>query len=189
MIFLPRIGAVDFRVESRKSGTWLSEDRFVVVRKSLAHQTAAARIGHSHLAIYATDDQLARIEARIGSLSRVRAKLDVPAFFAITPEMRSLQSLCHVGDTGDMASRAVQGHFAAALLINCLAQIEHNEQLSAARPEGHGEALIAEIKTFIRQNATNDLPLDVIAELFGLSRRHATRSFREKTINSITHFH
>ncbi|HQS45720.1 AraC family transcriptional regulator [Xanthobacter sp. VTT E-85241] len=189
MLFLPRIGAVDFRDETRKSGAWLSEDRFVVVRQSLAHQTAAARIGNSHLAIYASDDQLARIEARIGSLSRVRAKLDVPAFFAVTPEMRSLQSLCHVSETDDMASRAVQGHIAAALLIKCLAQIERSEQLSAACPEGHGEALIAEIKSFITKNATSDLPLDAIAEFFGLSRRHATRLFREKTSMSIAEFH
>jgi AraC family transcriptional regulator len=189
MIFLPRIGAVDFRDETRKSGAWLSEDRFVVVGKNLAHQTAAAHNGHSHLAIYTADEQLARVEARVGSLSRVRTKLDVPAVFAITPEMRSLRSLCHAGEPGDMASRAARRHIAAALLINCLAQIERSEQLSAARPEGHGEALVSEIKTFIRQNATNDLPLDVIADLFGLSRRHATRSFRERTGMSIAEFH
>src|SRR6266516_7628150 len=129
MIFLPCTGAVDFRDETRRTGAWLSEDRFAVVRKGLAHQTAAAGSGHSHLAIYTADEQLARIEARVGSLSRVRPKLDVPAFFSITPEMRSLQSLCHVSDHRDMAAHIAQRHLAAALLINCLAQIERGEQL------------------------------------------------------------
>jgi AraC family transcriptional regulator len=189
MIFLPHIGAVDFRDETGRSGAWLSDDRFVVVRKNLAHQTAAARSGHSHLAIYTADEQLARIEARVGSLSRVRAKLDVPAFFSITPELRSLRSLCQPGNPGDMPAKAVRGHIAAALLISCLSQIERSEQLSAALCEGHGDALVSEIKAFIRQNATKDLPLDVIADLFGLSRRHATRLFREKTGTSIAEFH
>lgn len=59
MLFLPHVGAVDFRDETRKTGAWLSEDRFVVVPKGLAHQTAAARATHRHLAIYASDGQLA----------------------------------------------------------------------------------------------------------------------------------
>ena len=190
MIFLPRAGAVDFRDETRKSGAWLSEDRFVAVRGGLAHQTAAASSGHRHLAIYTTDEQFARIEARLGSLSRVRARLDLPAFFSMTPEIRSLQSLCQAAaDPDDLASRTARGHVAAALLINCLSQIERSEQLSAARSEGHGEALVAEIKSFIRQNVANDLPLDVIADFFGLSRRHVTRLFREKTGMSLLQCH
>jgi AraC family transcriptional regulator len=190
MIFLPHIGAVDFRDETRKSGTWLSEDRFVAVRRGLAHQTAAARTGHRHLAIYTTDEQFARIEARLGSLSRVRARLDLPAFFSMTPEIRSLQSLCQAAaHPDDAANRTARSHVAAALLINCLSQIERSEQLSAARSEGHGEALVSEIKSFIRQNVTDDLPLDVIAAFFGLSRRHVTRLFRDKTGMSLLEFH
>jgi len=190
MIFLPRIGAVDFRDETRKSGTWLSEDRFVAVRRGLAHQTAAARTGHRHLAIYTTDEQFARIEARLGSLSRVRARLDLPAFFSMTPEIRSLQSLCQAAaDPDDAVNRTARSHVAAALLINCLSRIERSEQLSAARSEGHGEALVSEIKSFIRQNVTDDLPLDVIADFFGLSRRHVTRLFHEKTGMSLLEFH
>src|SRR6478735_12514 len=84
MIFLPHVGAVDFRDETRQSGAWLSEDRFVVVPPGLAHQTSAARPVHRHVAIYAADGQLAKIEAGIGSLHRVRSKLGRTGFFAMT---------------------------------------------------------------------------------------------------------
>ncbi|HEV7324811.1 MAG TPA: AraC family transcriptional regulator [Bosea sp. (in: a-proteobacteria)] len=188
MIFLPEVGAVDFRDETRRAGAWLSEERFVVVPKAMAHQTTAVRSSHRHMAIYATDNQLAMIEARVGSLSRARAKLAKPAFFATTPEIRSLQRLCRAGGAEDKVSQAARSHLAAALLINCLAQIERSDPLSAARPEGHGDMLVSEIKSFITQNAGKDLRLDLIADLFGISRRHATRLFRENTGLSIAAF-
>lgn len=188
MIFLPHVGAVDFRDETRQSGAWLSEDRFVVVPQGLAHQTAAARSVHRHVAIYATDGQLARIEARIGSLNRVRWKLGRTGFFAMTPEIRSLRGLCQSGNAEDKVAQVTRCYLAAALLINCLAQVERSDELSGARSEGHGEMLVSEIKSFISQNASKDLPLDLIADRFGLSRRHATRVFRNNTGFSIAAF-
>jgi AraC family transcriptional regulator len=189
MILLPRVGSVDFRDETRTAAAWLSEDRFVVVPKTLSHQTAARRAGHDHLAIYATDDQLAGMEARIGSLSRVRAKLGAPTFFAMSPEMRSLLGLCRACEPTDLATQSARGHLVAALLINCLSQIERGEQLSASTPGTHGDALVSEVKSYISNNVSNDLSLDLIADAFGLSRRHVTRLFREKTGMTIGEFH
>ncbi|TCR63041.1 AraC family transcriptional regulator [Bosea sp. BK604] len=188
MLFLPHAGAVEFRDESRKSGAWLSEDRFVVVPRGFNHQSAALRPAHRHLAIYASDRQLQTIDDRIGSLSRVRARLTRPAIFAMTADMRSLQALCQGGAAGDTMLEAARGHVAAALLINCLAQIERGEELSGARQEGHGEMLISEIKAFISQNADRALPLDLIADRFGLSRRQVTRLFRDHAGSSIAAF-
>jgi AraC family transcriptional regulator len=189
MILLPRVGSIDFRDETRKAGAWLSEDRFVVVPKNLSHQTSAPRSGHEHLAIYITDDQLARIEPRLGSLNRVRAKLNAPTFFAISREMRTLLSLCQTGDPDDLAARSARSYLVAALLINCLGRIERNDQLSTPNPGSHGDALVSEIKCFIRNNAAGNLPLEMIAGAFGLSRRHATRLFREKTGMTMSEFH
>jgi AraC family transcriptional regulator len=189
MILLPRVGAVDFRDETRTGGTWLSEDRFVVVPRALSHQTAARRPGHDHLAIYATDDQLAGIEARLGSLSRVRSRLLAPTFFAISPEMRSLLGLCQACNPTDLATQSARGHLVAALLINCLSQIERGEQLSASSPGTHGDALVSEVKSYISNNAATDLSLDLIADAFGVSRRHVTRLFRDKTGMTIGEFH
>jgi len=189
MIMLPRIGAVDFRDESRKAGSWLSEQQFAVVPRTLGHQTAARRAGNNHLAIYTSDDQLTAIEARLGSLSRVRAKLGAPTFFATTPQMRSLLGLCETCDPADRAAQSVRGHLVAALLIDCLAQIERGEQLSAGSPATHGDALACEIKSYIATNVCDALSLDQIADAFGLSRRHATRLFRDKTGMTIGEFH
>jgi AraC family transcriptional regulator len=140
MVLLPRAGSVDFRDETRKTGAWLSQDRFVVVPKKFVHQTTA-RNGHDHLAIYVTDDQLAKMETRLGSLSRVRAKLNAPTFFATSREMRSLLDLCQSGCHDDLAATSARGHLASALLINCLSRIERNDQLSASNPAGHGDTL------------------------------------------------
>lgn len=189
MIFLPEVGAVEFRDETSASAAWLSQDRFVAVPTATAHQTTAAHGNHRHMAIYATESQLATIETLAGSLSRVRTNLIKPALFAITPEMRSLQRLCRVGGAADEVALATGNHLVTALLINCLAQIARGDQLSAAGPDGHGEMLIAEIKSFIIQNAGTDLPLDLIADRFRISRRHATRLFREHTGFSIAAFH
>jgi AraC-like DNA-binding protein len=189
MILLPRVGAVDFRDETRSAGTWLSEDRFVVVPQTLSHQTAARRTGHDHLAIYATDDQLAGIEARLGSLSRIRARLGTPTFFATSPEMRTLLGLCQACTPADVAAQSVRAHMVAALLIHCLSQIERGEQLSASTPATHGDALVSEVKSYIANNLAGDLSLDLIADAFGLSRRHVTRLFRDKTGMTIGEFH
>jgi AraC family transcriptional regulator len=189
MILLPRVGAVEFRDEARTTGTWLSEDRFVVVPRMLSHQTAARRNGHEHLAIYATDDQLADLEARLGSLSRVRARLGTAAFFAISREMRSLLALCQASEADNPAAQSARAHLVAALLINCLSQIEGGEQLSASTPGAHGDALVSEVKSFIANSVSADLSLDRIADAFGLSRRHVTRLFRAKTGMTIGEFH
>lgn len=189
MIMLPRIGAVDFRDESRKAGSWLSEDQFAVVPATLSHQTAARRAGNNHLAIYTSDDQLAAIEAQLGSLSRMRAKLNAPVFFGTTPQMRALLGLCQACDPADLAAQSVRGHLVAALLIDCLAQIEHGEPLGAASPATHGDALVSEVKAYIATNVAEALSLDHIADAFGLSRRHVTRLFRDKTGMTIGECH
>jgi len=189
MIMLPRIGAVDFRDESRKAGNWLSEDQFAVVPATLSHQTAARRGGHNHLAIYTSDEQLTAIQARLGSLSRMRAKLRAPTFFGTTPQMRSLLGLCQTSDPADRAALSVREHLVAALLIDCLAQIERCEPLAMPSGATHGDALVSEVKAYIATNVSDALSLDHIAETFGLSRRHVTRLFRDKTGMSIGDYH
>jgi AraC family transcriptional regulator len=188
MIMLPRVGSVNFRDETRRNGTWLSQDRFVVVPKTVAHQTAARHTNHDHLALYATDQQLAGMEARLGSLNRLRARLRVPTFFAISPKMRSLIGLCQASEPFDFATQSARGHLVAALLINCLSEIERGEQLSASTPGTHGDALVSEVKSHILNNIASDLSLDLIADEFGLSRRHVTRLFRDKTGMTIGEF-
>ena len=189
MILLPRMGALGFRDETRTADAWLSEDRFVVVPKMMSHQTAARRAGHDHLAIYATDDQLAGIEAGLGSLSRVRARLGKPSFFAISPEMRSLLALCQPSVRPDRATQSARGHLVAALLIHCLSRIERGEPMSASSAGTHGDALVSEVKSYVSNSITRDLSLDQIADAFGLSRRHLTRLFRDKTGLTIGEFH
>jgi AraC-like DNA-binding protein len=189
MILLPSRGALDFRDETRRSGIWLSEEQLVVVPKSQAHETHGSRQGsHNHLALYLTDELLARIETQVGTLDRLRRQIARPSIFAGTPEIRTLQSLCCAGDVSDAVTRASRAHLVTALFLQVLSQIERTDPLPSSSGGNHGYAVIAEMRLFIEAHLAENLSLDVISETFGLSRRHTTRLFRQWTGYSIAEY-
>ena len=49
-------------------------------------------------------------------------------------------------------------------------------------------ALVADLEAFVARHADQDIPLDALEERFGISRRHITRLFRERTGLSIGEF-
>jgi AraC family transcriptional regulator len=187
MLLMPSVGAVSLQHQDRLEGAWVSEDRFAVVPAGHAHQTNALRDAHAHLAFYVTDEALQQIEAEAGSLARVRRKIRSSALFGTTPEIKALQNLCQ--RAGPDQSGAVLRHVSAALLVSCLLEVERADSLPVATPRGHGAALVQEIQTFITDRAAQDIPLDLLAERFGASRRHITRLFRERTGQSVAEFH
>ncbi|MBE7245190.1 MAG: helix-turn-helix transcriptional regulator, partial [Actinomycetospora chiangmaiensis] len=98
-----------------------------------------------------------------------------------TPGIRALQALCCDGevDADPLASAAEREHLAAALLIRCLAAIERARPLPSASSQGHGAALADEVRAFVAARPDRTVPLDALADRFGVSRRHLTRLFRE----------
>lgn len=188
MLILPTIGALDMSLEDRPSGTWISEDRFVVVPANRAHRTKALRDNHLHVAVYVTNDALRGIESELGSLNRVRRQVRSSATFQVTPEIRVLQNLCRAGHADEFARPLVRRYLSSALLVQCLAQIEHSKPLSDASHRGHGAMLVSEMKAYIAVHLGEDISLDAMADGFGVSRRHLTRLFREHTGASIGKF-
>ena len=104
--------------------------------------------------------------------------------FAATPLMRTLLRLCCT-DASDISAKAAQDHLAAALLVAVLARIELCEPLSGAVGDDHGSAVVSEMRSVIDERLDEEVPLDELADAFGLSRRHATRLFRQSTGMSI----
>lgn len=188
MLLLPTAGALDIRYEDRPQAAWISDDRFAVVPANRVHETTAVRDNHAHIAMYVTTDALLRIEADLGSLSRVRARAGTSSIFAATPEIRALQKLCRDGDSRDIATPAVHRHLAAALLIRCLAQIEQTDAMPQGSLQTHGAMLVSEVSAFIEAHVAHDVSLDQLADRFGVSRRHITRLFRDHTGRSIGEF-
>lgn len=185
MILLPQAGALDFRDEARRSGAWLSEDRFVLVPKGRVHQTAAIREGHRHFAIYVADAGLQALERGVGHVNAIR-RAQTPLMFSATAAMRSLQRLCvRSGEENARGSDAIRAHLADALLLQCVTQIETTPPLSPAAAATHADAIVGEMEAFLRDHAMDHVALDEIADRFNLSRRHATRLFRAKTGQSI----
>lgn len=180
MILVPARGTIAFRDETRRSVTWLSEDRFVVVPKMQAHESQALRQSSNHVALYLTEAALAQF-APSRPLERWIRK---PSLFAATPLMRTLLRLCCADDTR-AAPKAAQDHLAAALLIATLTRVEEGEPLSSASSADHGSALVAEMRAAIGERLDEDVPLDELADGFGVSRRQATRLFRQFTGMSI----
>jgi AraC family transcriptional regulator len=187
MLLLPLAGAVSLRHQDRLEGAWVSEDRFAMVPADHAHETQALRDTHVHLAVYVTDEALRRIETETGSLSRVKYRTRSSALFRTTPEIRALQNLCKQADPAQ--NRAALRHVSAALLLSCLSEIERADPLPAATPDGHAAVLVQEIQAFIADRAAQDVSLDLLAGRFGISRRHMTRLFRERTGISVVEFH
>lgn len=180
MILVPARGTIAFRDETRRSVTWLSEDRFVIVPKMQAHESQALRQSSNHVALYLTEAAL----AQLGLSHPLERHIRKPSLFAATPLMRTLLRLCCNAPV-DSAPKAAQDHLAAALVIATLARIEQGEALSGASGDDHGSALVAEIRSAISERLDEDVPLDELADGFGLSRRQATRLFRQFTGMSI----
>src|SRR5882757_1703266 len=105
MILIPNNGTIAFRDEARRSVTWLSEDRFVVMPRMHAHESQAVRRLSNHVALYLTEAALARFTPS----HRLQRRIQKPATFAATPLMRTLLRLCCIDD-GDIAPKAAQDH-------------------------------------------------------------------------------
>lgn len=189
MLILPSVGALDLKLEDRPEREgWVSEDRFLVVPAGRAHRSRAIRDNHIHVAVYVTGSALREVEQELGSLTAVRRKIKTSVAFKTTPEIRTLQHLCRQGHRHEFARPVARRHLSAALLVQCLAQIERASPLSEASRGGHSQALVSEIKAYVSAHASDTISLEALSERFGISRRHLTRLFREKTGVSISTF-
>jgi AraC family transcriptional regulator len=178
MILLPISGSVEFRDESRHAGTWLAQDRFVVVPKTQMHETEAST-GHRHLAVYLSDSLIAAAPSSLGTLTRLSKHAGSALIFPVTADIRALQRLCSAAG-GEPSGSGLSGpYLAAALLVRLLVHIERTEPLPNASTRDYGEMLMADVRSFIDERIAEDLSLDAIARRFGLSRRHMTRRFRQ----------
>jgi AraC family transcriptional regulator len=179
MILLPINGSVEFRDESRHAGTWLAQDRFVVVPKTQMHETVAAT-GHRHLAVYVSDSLVAGAQSSLGTLARLSKPAGSGLVFPVTADIRALQRLCATAVGDPLGGAGLSGpHLAAALLARLLVHIERTEPLPNAGTRDYGEMLMADVRSFIDERVAENLSLDAIAQRFGLSRRHLTRRFRQ----------
>jgi AraC family transcriptional regulator len=188
MFILPSSGTVELKHEDQREGTWLSQDRFAVVPHSRAHETQAGIGAHSHLAIYATGATLSRLDHQIGSLSEVRRRTQTTLLVRRTPTVRTLQALSARNGAGAYGQSSVRHALSSALLVQCIAEVMAGEAVPNASHREHGVALVEDLKTFLAGHVDQDVPLDVLGERFGVSRRHITRLFRERTGLSIGEF-
>jgi AraC family transcriptional regulator len=100
-----------------------------------------------------------------------------------------LREVCRTMALKTPPTRAALGHVVTALLLTLFSQIEHSETLPNSERRGHGDAVVQEICALILSRFDQELPLDRVADTFGVSRRHATRIFRERTGFSIAEYH
>ena len=187
MLILPSCGAVELQHEDRRQGTWLTHDRFAVVPANRAHMTRAGAGAH-HVALYATESMLTRLDSELGSLREFHRRTRAAVLVQRTPRVRALQALATGAEHGGYGHAGITRSLAVALLIQCIAEVMAGPVLSAVSRAEHGMALVAELKNYIARHADEDIPLDALGERFGASRRHITRLFRRATGLSVGEF-
>lgn len=188
MLLMPNSGALEVVQDDGGPGIWLSEDRFAVIPAGQAHRTRSSHGAHGHLAIYATEEELRRLERETFLSGRSRRNLRTGAIFAAPPRLRSIRNLFRSDSASTAHDRAVHDLLGTALMAHCLAEIDGSAPLSTASRDGHGAALVSEIKEFLRARTPQPVAIDEIAEAFGVSRRHLTRLFRRHTGTSLGGF-
>ena len=188
MLLLPWVGVLNLRHEHQREGASVTVDRFAVVPATHAHDTRAHRSDQSHIAVYVRDGALKRVEAQIGSLSRVRARVRTSSMFPVTPDIRALHALCREGVGDAVGGDAVRAHLSAALLIRCLGAIEQGEAIPTSSRHGQGASLVRDAKAFIAARLDQDVPLDLLAARLKVSRRHLTRLFQAEVGQSVGAF-
>jgi AraC-like DNA-binding protein len=188
MFILPSRGTMELRHEDQRAGTWLSQDRFAVIPADRPHETRAGIGAHSHIAIYVTGPALERFDKETGSLSEFRRRTRTTTLFRRTSKLRALQELsarCEASAYG--GSRIRQG-LSSALLVQCIAEVIAGETVSATSHREHGMMLVEDLKEYLTLHVDQNIPLDILEDRFGVSRRHMTRLFRELTGSSIGEF-
>lgn len=183
MLVLPTAGAMLLRDEDRPRGTWITEGRFAIVPAGRGHETEAVCEEHARLEFYSTDFALKRMDAETGMLTGLLRPQKLSSVFSTTPEISLLAKLFHA----DLPSIA-RSHLAAALLFACLGRAATSDALALGSANSHGVALALEIGAFVSANAAQEIPLDRLSVMFGVSRRHVTRLFREQFDCSIGAF-
>jgi len=188
MFILPSRGAIELKHESRREGTWLSQDRFAVVPADRAHATQAGIGSHSHVAMYVTHPAMQRLDKEIGSLKEFRRRTQATTLFRRTSRLRALQELSGPVEASGYGNARVRQGLSSALLIQCIAEVMAGEAVSGASHREHAVALVDDLKDYLTQHVDQTVPLDTLEERFGVSRRHMTRLFRELTGSSIGEF-
>ncbi|CAM5378656.1 HTH-type transcriptional activator RhaS [Mycolicibacterium aubagnense] len=188
MFILPSQGAVELRHEDRHEGTWLSPDRFAVVPPNRAHETRAAIGAHRHIALYVTGATLRGLDGEAGSLAEFHRRTRTTVLARRTSAMRMLQRLSLRDGHGAYGTSRVNNALTSALLVQCIAEVMSGEMVSGASHRGHASALVEDLKEYLTLHAGQQIPLDALADRFGISRRHITRLFREGTGLSVGEF-
>lgn len=188
MFILPSRGALELKHEGKREGVWLSHDRFAVVPVNRAHETRAGIGDGCHLALYVTASLLRRLERDIGSLSEFHRRTQAVTLVRRTALIRDLQSLAMQDGDAAFGRAEFKRSLSMALLMQCFSEVMAGETVPNGSARGHGMALVDELQQYLRGHVDEELPLDVLAERFGVSRRHITRLFREGTGISVGEF-
>ncbi len=175
MFMLPSHGAVELTSEGQTGGTWLSQDRFAVVPADCPHATKAGVGSNRHVAFYVTSIALERLAVELGSLGDFRRRTRLPLQVRRSPALRALQDLALRKDFGRIGGAAIRRDLSSALLVQCVSDVIASGTLSNSSSGEHGMALVADVKAFLGANADREIPLDALADRFGISRRHITQ--------------
>tara|TARA_R110002096_G_C14658612_1_gene727349 strand:- start:10154 stop:10954 length:801 start_codon:yes stop_codon:yes gene_type:complete len=184
MLLFPLMNTMTVQDSEMKIERPLEPHFFYFVDSGIYHQTKSKRAHQEHLAVYLNSDWKRNIlrqldlntemncHAGIWKLTETASDLTriVARDIQITQPQKNLKPFERVMEL---------------LAESCLTQIQTTAPTFVGHPREHGSVLVCEVLEHIRGNLSEPLSLDLLAEHFGISRRHLTRLFRQYSGQSI----
>lgn len=199
MFLLPRRGMLTLKTERSLRARRIAANSLAVVGPKLSHETAGNSGEHCHVALYVQKDFVSFCANKAAGRKIDRHAL---SFCTPTPSLFAALSLQSQFDAASSARPTAVGHDAsggdlpryrrelidrlvASACVEAALRAEENGACDRLSPDD----LVARIKSFIDTTLEQPLDLDTVAHAAGVSRRHATRIFRQETGHSIGGYH
>lgn len=169
------IGVVDIGVvvnQSRGATSYLPENSVYVFNPGEVHSGyAPENVLISHRTFYPDEQALGELAQDVGLRGATYFK--TPGFYApqTAEQLRFLHRLLEYSESLLERESAVVETFGALLA-------RHTPLLSGAHPEGREPRAIKEVRDYLEAHLTENVSLDTLAELVGLSRAYLMRAFK-----------
>lgn len=187
MLLVPEHGMLRFTDEANSWSTTLIERQFLLVPPRWPHSSASLTGNQGHVAFYVDPDYMRYALGDLsGEASRVLRVPTLGIWHTSAPLHHLLLAKKELRRPSPFVDRTRQVAQADhLLLLECLAISLSEPSIRRSSTEGHGAALVRDIRAYLAGNLDRAPDLDAVAAAFHVSRRHLTRLFARHAGESI----
>ncbi len=153
---------------------------FYVVDAGIPHRTEANRAKQEHITFYLNSEWLAHLHQTIGARHAHRAGI-----WRMNEDVVDLCRIIRRRSQGGRLSSGEVHSFGQLFAQECIFQIEAQEPAAVGHPRDHGSEIVDAALDVMQESLETGISPESLAEKLGVSRRHLSRLFRERTGRSI----